>query len=54
MWYFAWILGVTMAVLLAMVNAMWCEAYEQAARERESQKRETEQAKPNAGRNDTR
>ncbi len=26
MWYFAWILGVTMAVLLAIVNAMMCDA----------------------------
>ncbi len=26
MWYVAWILGVTMAVLLAIVNAMMCDA----------------------------
>ncbi len=26
MWYFSWILGVTMAVLLAIVNAMMCDA----------------------------
>lgn len=26
MWYFAWMLGLTMAVLLAVVNAMWFEA----------------------------
>ncbi|MFZ3041561.1 MAG: cytochrome bd-I oxidase subunit CydX [Thiobacillus sp.] len=26
MWYFAWILGVTMAVLLASMNAMMCDA----------------------------
>lgn len=32
MWYFSWILGVTMAVLLAVVNAMMCEAKECAAR----------------------
>ncbi|MEW5792555.1 MAG: cytochrome bd-I oxidase subunit CydX [Pseudomonadota bacterium] len=25
MWYFAWILGVTMAILLAVLNAMWSE-----------------------------
>lgn len=31
MWYFSWILGVTMAVLLAVVNAMMCEAKECAA-----------------------
>lgn len=28
MWYFAWILGVSMAVLLAIVNAMVCDAQE--------------------------
>jgi cyd operon protein YbgT len=28
MWYFAWILGVTMAVLLASMNAMMCDAQE--------------------------
>ena len=26
MWYFAWILGVSMAVLLAIVNTMMCDA----------------------------
>lgn len=25
MWYFAWMLGLTMAVLLAVINAMWYE-----------------------------
>lgn len=29
MWYFAWMLGLTMAVLLAVVNAMWFEAQEE-------------------------
>ena len=28
MWYFAWILGVTMAVLLASMAAMMCDAKE--------------------------
>ncbi|MEW6025577.1 MAG: cytochrome bd-I oxidase subunit CydX [Pseudomonadota bacterium] len=28
MWYFAWILGVTMAVLLASLSAMMCDAKE--------------------------
>jgi len=28
MWYFAWILGVTMAVLLAAISAMMCDAKE--------------------------
>jgi cyd operon protein YbgT len=26
MWYFSWALGTAMAVLLAVVNAMWLEA----------------------------
>jgi cyd operon protein YbgT len=26
MWYFAWMLGVSMAVLLAIVNTMMCDA----------------------------
>lgn len=25
MWYFAWVLGIGFAVLLAIVNAMWGE-----------------------------
>jgi cyd operon protein YbgT len=25
MWYFAWMLGTAMAVLLAVVNALWFE-----------------------------
>lgn len=33
MWYFAWILGVTMAVLLASISAMMCEGREYAADE---------------------
>ena len=28
MWYFAWILGVTMAVLLASMAAMMCDSKE--------------------------
>lgn len=28
MWYFTWILGTTLAVMLAIVNAMMCEARE--------------------------
>lgn len=37
MWYFTWILGVSFAVLLALLNAMWGEMEE--SRE-ESQKRQ--------------
>lgn len=29
MWYFSWILGTAMAVLLAIVNAMWLEAQDE-------------------------
>lgn len=32
MWYFTWILGLSMAVLLAAMHAMWLEAQEEAAR----------------------
>lgn len=32
MWYFAWVLGVGFAVLLAILNAMWGET--QQAREK--------------------
>jgi cytochrome bd-I ubiquinol oxidase subunit X len=28
MWYFTWVLGLTMAVLLAVINAMWFEVQE--------------------------
>lgn len=40
MWYFSWILGVTMAVLLAVVNAMMCEARECAAIRDEEEKQQ--------------
>jgi cyd operon protein YbgT len=30
MWYFTWILGLGFAVLLAIVNAMWLEAQDEA------------------------
>jgi cyd operon protein YbgT len=29
MWYFAWVLGVGFAVLLAIMNAMWGELQEE-------------------------
>ena len=34
MWYFAWILGVSFAVLLAILNAMWGENEEARAQPR--------------------
>lgn len=30
MWYFTWILGLGFAVLLAVVNALWLEAQDDA------------------------
>ena len=28
MWYFTWVLGLAMAILLAVVNSLWFEAQE--------------------------
>ncbi|MBC3928371.1 cytochrome bd-I oxidase subunit CydX [Undibacterium sp. CY21W] len=36
MWYFSWMLGTSMAVLLAVVNALWFEA--QSARDHDDEK----------------
>jgi cyd operon protein YbgT len=33
MWYFTWVLGLTMAILLAVVNAMWFEAQQEKSNE---------------------
>lgn len=33
MWYFAWVLGISAAVMLAVLNAMWFEAQECAAQD---------------------
>lgn len=38
MWYFAWILGVSMAVLLAIVNTMMCDAQACVTKEESSDK----------------
>ncbi len=35
MWYFTWVLGLTMAILLAVLNAMWFELQECDDQERE-------------------
>ncbi len=32
MWYFTWVLGLTMAILLAVLNAMWFEAQQENSR----------------------
>lgn len=34
MWYFAWVLGVGFAVLLAIMNAMWGELQEERTENR--------------------
>jgi cyd operon protein YbgT len=33
MWYFAWILGVSLACTLAVINAMWLELGDDAEQE---------------------
>ncbi len=33
MWYFTWVLGVTMAILFAVLNAMWFEAQQEQSKE---------------------
>ncbi len=33
MWYFSWILGLAMAILFAVVNALWFEAQVDRAQE---------------------
>jgi cyd operon protein YbgT len=39
MWYFAWVLGVGFAVLLAVLNAMWGENEAGRAEARKDKKR---------------
>ncbi len=39
MWYFAWILGLPLAVCFAVLNSMWFEIVEDAAAQKESAKR---------------
>jgi cyd operon protein YbgT len=38
MWYFSWVLGVTMAVLLAIVNAMMCDAQAYADKDKKDKR----------------
>ncbi len=33
MWYFTWVLGLTMAILLAVLNAMWLEVQQEKSKE---------------------
>lgn len=37
MWYFSWMLGTSMAVLLAVVNALWFEAQSAGHKEDDEQ-----------------
>ena len=39
MWYFAWILGVPLAAAFAVLNAMWYELMDEAARNKASETR---------------
>ncbi len=36
MWYFAWLLGLPLAALFAVLNAMWLELREDARLERDA------------------
>ncbi len=36
MWYFTWILGLTAALLVAAMNAMWYEAQESSSADKSS------------------
>ncbi|MBK9495690.1 MAG: cytochrome bd-I oxidase subunit CydX [Aquimonas sp.] len=44
MWYFAWILGVGFAVLLAILNAMWGENEEARANPQSDQMPKSDQS----------
>lgn len=33
MWYFSWVLGLAMAILFAVVNALWYEAQQERNKE---------------------
>jgi cytochrome bd-I ubiquinol oxidase subunit X len=35
MWYFTWMLGLAMAILFAVLNAMWYEAQECAEQKKQ-------------------
>ncbi|MBE3639884.1 cytochrome bd-I oxidase subunit CydX [Mangrovicoccus algicola] len=41
MWYFAWLLGLPLAALFAVMNAMWLELREDARMQREPQDPDT-------------
>jgi len=40
MWYFAWMLGLPLAAILAVMNAMWLELREDERMAREAEARE--------------
>ncbi len=39
MWYFAWLLGLPLAALFAVMNAMWFEMMEDDMRQKKEQQR---------------
>lgn len=46
MWYFTWILGIGVAVALAIINVMWLEAnYAFGLRDEETTRKSFEQAR---------
>lgn len=48
MWYFTWILGINVAVLLAIVNVLWLESnYAFGQRDEEQTRRSFERASDN-------
>lgn len=47
MWYFAWVLGIGFAVLLAILNALWGENEEARAEALRQGRLDTDPARPN-------
>ena len=37
MWYFTWVLGLAMAIMLSVLNAMWFEAQQDRSKENDLQ-----------------
>lgn len=48
MWYFSWLLGLPLAAAFAVLNAMWYELMEDAARDKARQAADAERASERA------
>lgn len=48
MWYFSWILGLPLAAAFAVLNAMWYELVDDAAKRKESEQSAAERIKDKA------